>query len=102
MIVTFIYKLKGSDTKYYGKYIGYISDDYIEGLDIEIENLIHKVFKLETPEDITIGIIDFNRGGYDYFSEKESEIFDLYYCDFDDYYNKKPQIYLNGKLYKSQ
>ena len=28
MIITFIYKNNNSDTKYYGKYIGYVSDSY--------------------------------------------------------------------------
>jgi len=103
MIITFIYKIKGSDTKYYGKYIGYITDDYEEGLDVELfhelnkNKILERYYSVSCQEDITIGILGFSRGeSYDFFSEKESNIFDLLYCDW----HNNPEIYVNGKKIK--
>jgi uncharacterized pyridoxamine 5'-phosphate oxidase family protein len=101
MIITFIYKIKDDKTKYYGKYLGQITDKYEEGLDIELLNKIYPVLKdiytLDTEDDISVGILGFNRDTYDYFSEKESDIFDLLYCNWS---NQPKEIYLNKKLIK--
>lgn len=102
MIVTFIYKLGQDNTKYYGKYIGYVSSDYEEGLDKEITSILYHIFEKEygvkNIEDIVVGVLGFARDTYDYFSENEANIFDLLYCDWS---NQEPEIYLNGKLLKS-
>ena len=104
MIVTFIYKNKNSTTKYYGKYIGYLSNDYNEGLDRELLNYtsIYSILKepldLNDQNDLIIGILGFNRDTYDYFSEEEKYIFDLLYCNWTS--GQKQEIYLNGNLLK--
>lgn len=106
MIITFIYKINNSSTfdnskKYYGKYIGYMSDDYEEGLDKELTHKLYDLFKkyysINNIDDIVIGVIGFNRDTYDYFSENEANIFDILYCDWS---NQEPEIYLDGKLIK--
>lgn len=100
MIVTFIYKIKNSE-KYYGKYIGYLSDDYEEGLDIELTQKLYNIFEkyyfANSLDDIVVGVIGFNRDTYDYFSDNESNIFDLLYCNWS---NQNPELYINGKLIK--
>jgi len=97
MIVTFIFSIKGQKEKMYGKYIGQISDDYEEGLDHEIlyiiRPLLEKHFGLNESDSITIGIISHHRDGYDYFSEKEKDIFDLLYCDWS---NQRPDLFIHG------
>ena len=99
MIVTFIYKI--NDKKYYGKYIGYISDNYEVGLDKEISyklyNIFRKFYSIKDEEEVSIGILGFNRDTYDYFSENEAKVFDLLYCDWS---NQDPEIYLEGNLIK--
>lgn len=101
MIITFIYKIKNDNNTYYGKYLGYMSDDYEEGLDIELLSKIFHVLKegynVETCDDVNIGVLGFNRDTYDYFSEKEANIFDLLYCNWS---NQPKEIYLNKKLLK--
>jgi hypothetical protein len=101
MITTFIYKSKNSNTKYYGKYIGFIPEDYEEGLDREIANIVYKILKdillINDIEDLVIGILSFNRDSYDYFSEKEADIFDLLYCKWS---YESTEIYIGGKLIK--
>ncbi len=98
-IVTFIYKHKNSTTKYYGKYIGYLSDDYEEGLDRELALLVYEVLKdalnLSDIDDLIIGILHCDRKISDYFSEKESQIFDLLYCKWS---NQPIEVYLNNNL----
>lgn len=99
MIVTFIYKINGQ--KYYGKYIGCIPTDYEEGLDkklaIKLYEIFEKYYSLKE-EDLLIGVLGFNRDTCDYFSENESKIFDLLYCDWS---NQEPEIYIEGKLMKN-
>jgi hypothetical protein len=100
MIVTFLYKNKNSNTKYYGKFIGYIKNSYEEGLDKEIVYLIYDIVKdylnLLSIEDLIVGVLGFNRGeGTDYFSENEAYIFDLLLCNWP---KDQKEIYLNGKL----
>ena len=97
MIITFIYKNNNSDTKYYGKYIGYVSDSYSEGLDRQVSLIVYDVLKgplnLCNIDDLIIGVIGFNRDTYDYFSEEESKIFDLLYCNWS---NEPKEVYIKG------
>ena len=106
MIVSFIYRFKNDSTLYYGKYIGYVSDDYEEGLDQEMVNIIKYPLKKEfesrniDPEDpssITIGILGADRDIKDYFSENEKNIFNLLYCNWS---TQPPEFFLNGNLIK--
>jgi len=80
-----------------------ISDDYDEGLDKEIQCKLYNIFKkeynLENIDDITIGILGFVRDTHDYFSEKEANIFDLLYCDWN---IQETEIYIKGKLIKNE
>lgn len=98
MIVTFMYKINGQ--RYYGKYIGYVIDNYLEGLDREmaykLENIFEKYYSTKK-EDVVVGVLGFNRDTYDYFSEIEANIFDILYCDWS---NQEKEIYVNGKLVK--
>jgi hypothetical protein len=101
MIVTFIYKNKNSGTKYFGKYIGYLSENYEEGLDRElaniyIYNIVKEFLNLNDPSELIIGILGFNRETRDYFSEEEARIFDLLYCNWTG--GQEKEVYLNGKF----
>lgn len=102
MIVTFIYKTKNSNTKYFGKYIGYISNNYEQGLDREIVNYIYTILKtplnLSDPSDLIIGILGFNRETCDYFSEEEAHIFDFLYCNWTG--GQEKEVYLQGNPIK--
>ena len=103
MIVTFIYKKKNSNTKYFGKYIGYLSSSYEEGLDRElatryIYDLVKESLYLNDPSELIIGILGFNRETCDYFSEEEAYIFDLLYCNWTG--GQEKEIYLNGNSIK--
>jgi len=106
MIVSFIYRFKNDPTIHYGKYIGYVSDDYEEGLDREMVHIIKQPLQKEfesrniDPEDpssIIIGILGSNRDVTDYFSETEKDIFNLLYCNWS---NQPPELFLNGNLIK--
>lgn len=102
MIVTFIYKIGQDTTKYYGKYIGYVSEEYEEGLDKEIQDKLYTIFEREygikNIEDILVGILGFSKGTSDFFSENESNIFDILYCNWP---KQQPEIYLKGNLIKN-
>lgn len=97
MIVTFIFNIKNQKDMMYGKYIGQISNHYEEGLDHQIlliiRPILEKHFNLNESDHITVGIIGYNRDGYDYFSEKEKDIFDLLYCDWS---SQRPDIFIHG------
>ncbi len=97
MIISFIYKIKDSDIKYYGKYIGYIKTTYEEGLDVELSNTIYPYIKtyydLDNEDQLSIGIIGFNRDVSDYFSEKEKDVFDFLYCDW----SSNKELFINKK-----
>lgn len=97
MIVTFIFNIKKQKDMMYGKYIGHISNHYEEGLDHQIlliiRPIVEKHFNLNGSDPITIGIIGYNRDGYDYFSEKEKDIFNLLYCDWS---HQQPDIFIHG------
>jgi len=84
MIITFLFRIKYGEIRYYGKYIGYASSQYEEGLDIELHHelfpLLKKYYELEEETDLQIGIISHHRDGSDYFSEEEKNVFDLLYC----------------------
>jgi hypothetical protein len=101
MIITFIYKFKGDHKIYYGKYIGYITDDYEEGLDKELASTLYSIFEkhysISSMDDVVIGILSFYRDTSDYFSENEANIFDLLCCEWS---IGEPELYLDGKLIK--
>jgi hypothetical protein len=106
MIVSFIYRFKGDPKIYYGKYIGYVSDDYEEGLDREIaiilmnplkEELKRRYIDSEDPSSIIVGVLGCDRDIKDYFSETEKDIFDLLFCNWS---NQNPEFFLNGHLIK--
>lgn len=95
MLIAFFYKIAGKI--YYGKYIGYMSDDYDDGLDMEIHTLFYPVWKpvysLERETDVVVGIISYQRDGYDYFSENEKNLFDVLLCNWS---NQPRELFVNG------
>jgi hypothetical protein len=101
MIITFIYQFKGTKKKYYGKYIGYMPEEYEEGLDKELSHSLFEIFQkhylIGNIDDVVIGILGFNRDTYDYFSENEANIFDLLYCNWS---NQDPDLYIDGNPVK--
>ena len=87
--ISFIYKIQGENTRYYGKYCcDYISDDH-EGLDLEVKSILksglnaHRVNnglpKLKS-KDICIGVLSFSRNEYipTYSTDEEISCFDFY------------------------
>ena len=94
MIVTFLYRIH--ETVYHGKYIGYISDDYEEGLDIEIRRIFYPIWKhaysLQSISDVYVGILSYQRKEYEYFSEHEKYVFTSLYCNWD----TESEIFIDG------
>lgn len=95
MIVTFLYRI--GDVTYYGKYIGYVSNHYEEGLDIEIQNILYPYVKdyyhLDSQSQLMIGILFYERDSYTYFSPEEAKVFQLLFCNFK---NDDKELYLHG------
>jgi hypothetical protein len=95
MIITFLYRIL--DSTRYGKYIGAVSDDYEEGLDIELRNILYPLianyYFLEDLTKLQIGILSAQRNGSDYYSEEEKNVFDLLYCKWS---NQREEIFLHG------
>lgn len=98
MIISFFFRVKYGETRSYGKYIGCVSDDYEEGLDIELRNQLYPVLKeyygLEQESDLQIGILYHHRNGSDYFSEEEKSVFDVLYCKWS---NQPCDLFIRGK-----
>ena len=98
MIISFVFRVKYGETRSYGKYIGYVSDSYEEGLDIELRYHLYPVLKsyygLEHESDLQIGIISHHRDGFDYFSEEEKNVFDLLYFKWS---NQPCDLFISGK-----
>ena len=94
MIITFLYRIL--DSTHYGKYIGAVSDDYEEGLDIELRGIVYPLiadyYFLEDPSELRIGILSAQRNGSDYYSEEEKNVFDLLYCNWS---NQKAELFLH-------
>ena len=103
--ITFFYKLKNDNTKYYGKFVSnYISDDH-SGLDREMKsivvyginllNLITMTINI-TIDDVSLGILSFSDHSHipTYSSDDEIEMFDFYYDDSVGYSTGK-KIYVN-------
>ena len=94
MIITFLYRIL--DSTRYGKYIGAVSDDYEEGLDIELRGILYPLiadhYFLEDPNELRIGILSAQRNGSDYYSEEEKNVFDLLYCNWS---NQKAELFLH-------
>ena len=59
MIISFFYRI--GEKLYHGKYIGYMSNDYDEGLDIEVLNMCYPIWKhaysLQDESDVCVAII---------------------------------------------
>jgi hypothetical protein len=95
MIVTFLYRIR--DITYYGKYIGYVSDDYEDGLDIEIQRIIYPYlqhyYQLTQPSQVNIGILFYQSESYTYFSPEERNVFQFLLCNFS---NTNKELYLHG------
>lgn len=95
MIITFLYQIQG--IRYYGKYVGYLSDDYEEGLDIELKNIIYpeiaNYYDTEDPSDVQIGVLFSSRNGSDYFSEEEKTVFGLLYLNWS---NEPKEVFIHG------
>jgi len=95
MIITFLYRI--NDLTYYGKYIGYISDNYEDGLDIEIQRIIYPYVKeyyhLTHPSQLHIGILFYQSTSYTYFSSEECNVFQFLLCNFS---NDNKELYLHG------
>lgn len=95
MIITFLYRI--NDITYYGKYIGYISDDYEEGLDVEIQRIMYPYVKnnyqLTSQSQLHIGILFYQKDSYTYFSPKECNVFQFLLYNFK---NEDKELYLHG------
>jgi len=95
MIVTFLYSIGNS--MHYGKYIGFVPDNYEDGLDIEIQRIIYPYVKdyyqLRSQSDVKIGILFYQRDSYAYFTPDESNVFQLLFCNFT---NENKELYLHG------
>ncbi len=79
MIVTFIYKVKGNSQTYFGKYVGYISGSYENGLNNEIKKIIYPIIKTKHniySSDLCVGILYSLNGGF-YDCVNEQDIFNL-------------------------
>ena len=96
MTVTFIYKLYNENTVYFGKYIATVTDDYNVSLDHEIKSLIYPILKIEyknlEKSDLQVGILFNLRQDYDYYSENEKNVFNLWYYES----RKETKIFLDG------
>jgi len=93
MIATFLYRM-GDGPRKYGKYIGYMSDDY-EGMDKELESIMWPLLGLSgSREDFHIGILYYSRESYEYFSEDEKLVFDVLYCNWS---NQEVELFIDGK-----
>jgi len=99
MIISFFYRI--GEKLYHGKYIGYMSNDYDEGLDIEVLNMCYPIWKhaysLQDESDVCVAIISYQRNGNDYFSENEKHIFDTLYYNWT---TQPIEIFIEGKLWK--
>jgi len=85
MTVTFIYKINNDNTVYFGKYIGYITDDYDNSLDYEIKSMIYPILKTKynnlQKSDLHTGILFHKKQEFDYYSENEKYAFNLWCCE---------------------
>lgn len=99
MIITFFYRI--GEKLYHGKYIGYMPDNYEEGLDIEVLNKFYPIWKqvysLQDESDVCVAIISYQRNGNDYFSENEKNIFDTLYCNWT---TQSVEIFIHGNVWK--
>lgn len=103
MIATFLYRMKGDSSKYYGKYIGKCPTTYEEGMDRALANIMFPFFqhtysdRMKDLCDLSIGVLSVDRMGKDYYSEHEKDVFDLVYCNWT---NQAVEIHLHGDLSK--
>jgi len=99
MIITFIYTVPSCERVFYGKFIGYINENYENGLDMELTHIIfpvlQKYYNIKDESDATVGIISHHRKeGPDYFSENEKNVFTMLYCKWS---AQPSEIFMNGK-----
>ena len=92
MIVTFLYRV-GNGPRKYGKYIGYLSDNYEEGMDKELESIIWPLLRAGNQAAFHIGILYYSREAYEYFSEDERFVFDFLYCNWS---NEPKELFIDG------
>lgn len=98
MIVTFLYRV-GDGPRKYGKYIGYLSDNYEEGMDKELESIIWPLLRdagnaaHAEQASFHIGILYYSREAYEYFSEDERLVFDFLYCNWS---NEPKELFIDG------
>ena len=99
MIIVFMYRIQG--ILRHGKYIGYVSDDYEEGLDRELVHILYpvlqSVYPISSKDEVGMVILSAQRDGYDYFSDQEKDIVDLLYCNWS---NQEPEIFVHHHPYK--
>ena len=85
MIATFLYRIKGSSQRRYGKCIGKCPV-YEEGLDRALAEILLPVFQpkygITDSSDLLIGVLSVDRNTEDYFSEEEKHVFDMLYCQW--------------------
>jgi len=91
MLVTFIFKLPNDNTKYFGKLIADLSDDYDEGLDQEIKEIVFSKVPSVNKHKVKIGILSCERRNLEFFSKDERSVFDLLYIEHRDHH----EIYIN-------
>ena len=91
MLVTFIFKLPNDNTKYFGKLIANLSDDYDKGLDQEIRNIVFSKVPSVNKNKVKIGILSCERENSEYFSKDERYVFDLLYIEHNDHH----ELYIN-------
>jgi len=105
MIITFIYTVPNCLTPLYGKYVGYVTDDYEDGLDMEVMRLIFPIlqqyYTLSKDATVTVGILShYRKDSIDYCSENEKNAFTLLYCKWPlTMDGKSSEIFMNGKPY---
>lgn len=101
--ITFMYKIAGDDTRYYGKYYTlYMSDDH-EGLDMEVRYKLERALSRRRGEkirdgEVTIGVLSYSDSNFVgvYSSHDEIAAFDFYYLEEKNIYD----TYLGGELVK--
>ena len=86
MMISFLYRVKGSADRFYGKYIGKCPL-YEEGLDRALASLLFPFLSSAHPalvdeSDLWVGVLSTDREMKDYYSEEEKGVFDLLFCQW--------------------
>ena len=110
MFITFIYRVSGTPTTCYGKYLsGWMTEDH-QGLDAEMKSVLVKTINRRRErnglpgsvlreEEVTLGIIavSYAESFPIYSTSEERFCFDFYYTDYG-YVSDACQAYLDGVL----